>query len=132
MDEPKSESDVQQHIQAEGPKYGCQLLRNNSGAFENAQGQWIRFGLGNVSKKHSDKIKSSDLIGFTKVTITPDMVGKVVAVFTAVEVKKPGWKLLGKTPEEKAQLAFIDWVFLQGGLAGIANSVESFRKILGV
>ena len=31
---------------------------------------------------------SSDLIGWTPITITPDMIGKKIAVFTAIEVKK--------------------------------------------
>jgi hypothetical protein len=29
----------------------------------------------------------SDLIGWTKIQVTPDMVGKEIAMFTAVEVK---------------------------------------------
>ena len=32
-------------------------------------------------------VGSSDLIGVTRITVTPEMVGKTVAVFTAVEVK---------------------------------------------
>lgn len=126
------ESYVQQLIQIEGVNHGVQLLRNNSGSLKNAQGRWVRFGLGNVSKTHSERIKSSDLIGFTKLTITPDMVGKVVAVFTAVEVKEPDWKRNPNDKRENAQEAFIDWVKTNCGLAGFANSVESFKKIIGL
>ncbi len=127
------ESDLQQFIQMEGPKYGCQLLRNNSGAFKDATGRWLRFGLGNVSKKHSDKIKSSDLIGFTRVTITSADIGKTFAVVTAVEVKDPSWNPDKKfDAHELAQWAFIAWIKAAGGFAGFANSIESFRKIIGV
>src|SRR5665213_6538 len=98
-----NESEIQQLIQIEGVKYGCQTLRNNSGACADASGRQIRYGLGNVSKKHNDKIKSSDLIGFTRVTIVPEMVGKTLAVFTCVECKTPGWKLKFDDPREKEQ-----------------------------
>lgn len=124
------ESEVQQKIQIEGVQYGTQLLRNNSGAFKDAHGRWIFFGLGNTSKKRGDTIKSSDLVGFTKVTITQEMVGSSLAVFTAVEVKKTGWKGL-LNAREKAQEAFINWVRTNGGFAGFADSVESFKEIIG-
>lgn len=126
------EATVQQQIQIQGVQYGSQLMRNNSGAFQTQEGRWIYFGLGNISKKHGDKIKSSDLIGFTRVTITSEMVGKTLAVLTAVEVKKPGWKRSLKDKRENAQEAFISWIKAAGGFAGFASSIEEFRKIIGV
>lgn len=57
------------------------LWRNNTGALKDARGQLVRYGL---------CPGSSDLIGFRTITITPDMVGQQVAVFTAVEVKDRG------------------------------------------
>lgn len=125
-----SESEIQQRIQIEAVRFNCQLMRNNSGAFKDQTGRFIFFGLGNISKKHGDQIKSSDLIGFTTVRITPDMVGKEIAVFTAVEVKDDYWKLNEKNPRELAQKAFIDWVKSKGGIAGFANSVLSFTTII--
>ena len=125
-----TESDVQQWIQIEGPKHHCMLMRNNSGAYISSDGRQVRYGLGNVSKKQNTNIKSSDLIGFTTIVITPDMVGKTVAVFTAIEVKSPDWKRSLADKREKAQMAFINWVRMSGGLAGFANSVESFKAIL--
>lgn len=126
-----NESEVQQQIQIAAVGNGCQLLRNNSGAFTDATGRHIRFGLGNVSKKHSDHIKSSDLIGFTRVTITPDMVGRTVAIFTAVEVKKPNAQIKMIDAKLRAQMAFIEWITKNGGFAGFARSVDEFRKIIG-
>ena len=61
---------------------------------------------------------SSDLIGWTTKTITPEMVGCKVAIFTALEIKTPTGKA---TPE---QMNFIQQVRLGGGLAGIARSGE--------
>lgn len=125
------ESEVQQRIQIDGPNHNCQLLRNNSGALKDSTGRWVFFGLGNVSKKHGEKIKSSDLIGFTQVTVTPEMVGKTLAVFTAIEVKTPDWHFVPSDKRAQAQWAFISWVLAAGGFAGIARSVEEFRKIIG-
>lgn len=112
--------------------HGCQLMRNNSGALLDATGRPVRYGLGNISKAHNDKIKSSDLIGFTKVVITPDMVGKTIAVFTAVEVKESTWNYQKKLDaRELAQLNFIVWIRKNGGLAGFANAVDKLKSILG-
>lgn len=126
------ESTLQQTIQIEGVQYGTQLMRNNSGAFKDETGRWLFFGLGNISKKHSDSIKSSDLIGFKKIVVTSDMVGKTIAVFTAVEVKRPDWKPSAACKRERAQRAFVTWINSNGGIAGIVNSIESFKRLLGV
>lgn len=126
------ESSLGQAIQIEAPFHHCQLLRNNSGSFENAQGQWIRFGLGNISKKHGDRIKSSDYIGFRTVQVTSQMVGQTLAVIVAVETKAPGWKRNFKDARENAQDAFLTWIKAAGGLSGFATSIADFRRILGV
>ncbi len=124
-----NESEVQQRIQVEAMRYGCNLMRNNSGRLQNERGNWISFGLGNISKKHNDAIKSSDLIGFTVMTVTPEMIGHKLAVFTAIECKEEGWKLSPNDPRERAQMAFINWIATNGGIAAFCNSVESFKKL---
>jgi len=124
----KSESDVQQLIQIEGPHHGCILMRNNSGSMTNKDGRHVRFGLGNISKKYSDNVKSSDLIGITSVVITPDMVGKTVGIFTAVEVKPEGW-VYHNSSRERAQMNFIKWVVKLGGIASFCSSVGEFKDI---
>lgn len=130
--EIQDESSLGQAIQIEAPFHHCQLLRNNSGAFQTAEGRWVFFGLGNISKKHSDRIKSSDYVGFRSVRITPEMVGTTVAVIVAVETKAPGWKRNIKNARENAQDAFISWIKAAGGRAGFASSISDFRRILGV
>lgn len=118
----ESESDIQQHIQIAAMHYDCHLMRNNSGALPDATGRPVRYGLGNVSKEHNDRIKSSDLIGFTII--------KDVAVFTAVEVKKADWKFNPNDKREAAQFAFINWVINNGGIASFCNSVDEFKALM--
>lgn len=127
----KDESTVQQEIQIHSMHFKCHLMRNNSGALVDKDGRPVRFGLGNVSKAHNDKIKSSDLIGITKIVITPDMVGKTVGIFTAIECKEEAWKEFKKLDaRELAQRNFIEWVKSNGGLAGFANGIDKIEKIL--
>lgn len=127
----KNEGEVEQLIALDAVQYGCVLMRNNSGAFEDKEGRLVRFGLDNTSAKRNEKIKSSDRIGFTRVTITEEMVGQTVAIFTAIEIKKPGWIRNLKDARENAQEAFTNWVKACGGFAGFAQSIHDFRRIIG-
>lgn len=124
-----SESEIQQRIQIEAAKIGCVLMRNNSGAMRDETGRVVRYGLGNTSPKQ--ETKSSDLIGITMVTITPEMVGRTIGVFTAIEVKKEEWNARKKLDaHEKYQANFLTWIRMKGGIAGFANSVESFNDLV--
>lgn len=67
---------------------------------------------------------SSDLIGWTTMQITPDMVGHRVAVFTALEVKTA----TGRPSNE--QLNFIQRVRDAGGIAGIARTPQEAQRII--
>jgi hypothetical protein len=127
----KLEDEVQQLILLEAPKHHSILFRNNSGACKDETGRVIRYGLCNTSAKQNEKLKSSDLIGITMVVVTPDMVGKCLAVFTAIEVKREDWKPPLNDKRYMAQRNFIDFVISRGGLAGFANCVEKFKQIIG-
>lgn len=121
------ESDLSKTIQTTAlSQFKSKLFRNNSGAMKDKTGRHIRFGLANVSKKLWDNFKTSDLIGYTCVVVTPDMVGKTLAVFTAVEVKTTTAK---KDARYKAQEKFIEQVNRDGGIASMVNSVESLKKM---
>lgn len=79
---------------------------------------------------------SSDSIGWHSITITPEMVGQKVAVFTAIEVKKEDWHPPMKTNKRafehyNQQKNFIDQVLASGGFAGFAQSVEDAEFIVG-
>lgn len=69
-------------------------------------------------------VGSSDLIGYTMVEITPEMVGQKVAIFTAIEVKAKG-----KNASEE-QKNFIEVVKHAGGLAGVARKEADALKII--
>jgi len=68
---------------------------------------------------------TSDLVGWTQVLITPEMVGTRVAVFTCIETKRTKG---GRTSQD--QQNFIDQVTRSGGIAGVANSPEAAKKII--
>lgn len=121
-----TESELQKEIQTTALKFKCKLFRNNSGAMLDKSNRLIRFGLGNLSKKLWDKWKTSDLIGYTIVKITPDMVGKDVAIFTAIEVKTKSSK---KDARYKAQEKFIEQVKNDGGIASMCNSLETLKDL---
>lgn len=85
------------------------LFRNHVGMVRDENGRVHTFGL----------VKgSSDLIGWTAIEITPDMVGRKVAVFTACEVKSERGRV------SKEQQNFIDQVNAQGGVAFVARSAD--------
>ena len=115
----KSEIGIQQQVRLEASKCGIRLWRNNTGVAINPVGQPVRYGLGNDSRQMNSVIKSSDLIGIT-------IIGGM-GVFTAYEVKKPGWKFTG-TPRETAQLKYIQLVISMGGIAKFITSPEEIIK----
>lgn len=95
---------------------GCsRLFRNNVGMVKDQQGRMHRFGLCKGS---------SDGIGWHSMIVTPDMVGKPVAVFLAIEAKTATGRV------SKEQQNFIDRVEEAGGIAGVARSAEDALKLL--
>lgn len=124
------EQAVQQDIRIAAPSAGCILWRNNSGAaVDPTTGRPIRYGLGNDSKQVNTVLKSSDLIGITPVTVTAAHVGRVLGVFTAVEVKRPGWvKPTGS--RELAQGNFLTLVQRFGGAGSFAADVSHFTELV--
>lgn len=109
-----SEAQAQTDVRLEASRKGLRLWRNNVGACYDKDGNFIRYGLANDSKKLNDAVKSSDLIGIRPVHITPEHVGQTIGQFVAREVKAPGWKYK-ETSRERAQLAFLQLVVSMGG-----------------
>ena len=103
-----SENKIMHDVMFAASKLGARIFRNNSGLFYTRDGRPTKAGLLNGA---------SDLIGWCTVTITPEMVGKTLAVFTAIEVKDKG----RVTPEQEN---FIAQVKKAGGIAGVARSPE--------
>lgn len=122
-----------QEVKLRAADWRCKLFRNNSGMLYNKEGVPVRYGLGNISKKFNAQVKSSDNIGWTPVLVTPEMVGKTIAVFTAFEDKTPKFKIRDSYREgsrEAAQLKFINIVKQAGGIAGFTRSAADVDEIL--
>ena len=69
-------------------------------------------------------VGSSDIIGWTSVVITAEMVGMKLAVFTAIEVKTKQ----GRATDEQSN--FIRNVLAAGGFAGVARNEQEARNIV--
>jgi hypothetical protein len=105
-----NETTILQRIRlAIGRVPGLRLFRNNVGKLISQDCRLVSFGL------HPG---SADLIGWKSVTITPDMVGKTVAVFASVEVKTPTGAVKTDQANWQAQ------VEEAGGIAIIARSEQ--------
>lgn len=65
---------------------------------------------------------TGDLIGFRRITVTPEMVGRPLAVFTSVECKTD----TGTVRSE--QQAWLEFVNACGGIAIIARSVDEAKE----
>lgn len=121
-----SEAGVQSQLRVTAPHLNGHLWRNNAGVMDNPEtGRPVRFGLGNDSPKINEVFKSSDLIGITPVTWH----GRIFGVFTAVEVKKPGWSK-PSNKRERAQKNFLDTVTQMGGIATFATHVDHYTSLV--
>jgi len=122
-------------------EFGCALFRTNSGkAFLSNLGPagvtWHNDGsvtiaaarmlpLGLALMQGETAPGLADLNGRTTVTITKEMVGRKVAVFTSIEAKRTtGGKRM------KDQREYLQNVSASGGIAGFATCLEDARKII--
>jgi hypothetical protein len=110
-----SEQSIQQHIRLRCSTGPVRLFRNNTGTLYDRQGRPVTFGLAKGS---------ADLIGWRTITITPDMVGQTVAVFTSLEVKAERGRV---SPEQRQ---WLEAVQAAGGIAGVVRSVEDAQTLL--
>ena len=113
---PQSEAEIQAAIMLSVP-INARLFRNQVGTYQLPDGRTISSGMGK---------STSDLVGFTSVVVTPEMVGLPVAIFTVCEVKKPGY---ARSERVKNQQRFIDLVVSWGGRGRIATSVEEAQSL---
>lgn len=109
------ETSMLRQIMKLASKSGATLFRNQTGTYKLHDGRYISSGL---------VAGSSDLIGYTPVCITPDMVGKRVAIFTAVEVKSE------KGKAQPNQLNFIDVINADGGIAGVVRNENELLDLI--
>lgn len=121
-----NESNIVNRLRDLASSQNNRLFRNNRGLFYTLD-IFKRIKAGEKPRKVEAGLSgkgSSDLIGWTQVKITPDMVGQTLAVFTAVECKTI------KGVANKEQLKFIKIVRENGGIAGIARNNEDYLEII--
>lgn len=106
------ETKIQRKIQTALSVGNLRLFRNSVGFDKTNR---VQYGL---------CVGSSDLIGFHTRTITPDDVGKQIAVFVAMEVKTESGRV---SPDQKR---FIEFVKNAGGIAGVVRSVSDAINLL--
>lgn len=135
-----SESTLLKKFLVEYSAAGHRLFRFQSGLFWAGKSKRIdkpttvTLNKGDVVIRRARPVKSgqpgiSDLIGFTKIQITSDMIGRTFAVFTAIEVKTEN------VSTTKQQADFIRMVNQMGGIAVVAKNLnhifESVNKFIG-
>lgn len=122
-----NETNVLKKIQLALPK-GTILFRNNTGmgwAGTLVAKNVKHVILENYRPLHSGLCDgSSDLIGWSTIEITADMVGKKIAVFTGIECKAPK----GRT--SPAQKNFINNILSAGGISGVAKSTDDALNLI--
>lgn len=111
----KSETQITKHI-IDALSPWCWLRRNHVGRVQDKQtGRWHTFGLGKGSP---------DLVGYTVIKITPDMIGQKLAVFTGIEVKTK------KGIIADHQNSFIKNLEHVGAIAGVARSCQDAYELI--
>jgi hypothetical protein len=115
-----NETDTQKLIMLRVSKLNTRIFRNNTGM--GWVGEIMKKATGIITLRNPRPLHaglclgSSDLIGWTSVEITPDMVGKKIAVFTALEVKAQYKKA------STEQLNFLGQVKNAGGIAAVVRT----------
>lgn len=106
----QGETDVWRKLMLDASNQAYRLMRNQRYKGRSDKGFFVDAGIGGDG--------GSDLIGYKIITITPEMVGKKVAIFTAFEAKK------GKNGATEEQIKFINAIRLNGGIAGVFRSID--------
>ena len=112
-----AETTLQQQIRlALGTNPQTRLFRNQVGSLPDPRtGRLVTFGLARGS---------ADLIGWRTVVITPEMVGRRLAVFTSIEIKTPTGRV---RPDQHAWMGAVRGA---GGIAGVARSVGDALQLV--
>lgn len=125
-----SEKKIINDVLLSASKLGWRLFRNNTGTgwagkiFRTPMPISVRLNPEDVIIRNASLLNaglckgSSDIIGWKPVIITQDMVGKTVAIFTAIEIK------YGSTKTTEEQSNFIDNVIRAGGYGKIVRSAD--------
>jgi len=116
------ERDITNPLLKAASKLGARLFRVNTGM--GWVGRIVRQTADAITLAHPRPLHAglckggSDIIGWTPVKITPEMVGRTVAVFTALEIKT------ARVPTTPEQARFVATVREAGGYAAVVRSVD--------
>lgn len=131
-----SEADLMRRLQILASSLGARLFRQNAGmAWVGSKiergPRTVQLGPGDVVIRNARPFHAgfqgmADLGGWRQVTITPDMVGTVIAQRLEAEVKTA----TGRATKE--QRAWIDAVNKSGGRAGVVRCDDDMRALLSV
>lgn len=109
-----NESNLTKRILLALPKI-VRVFRNHVGAIKDEKGTWHKFGL---------MPGSADLVGYAKVKITKNMVGKTIPVFTSLEVKTD------KGKQHEAQLKWQAGMVKINAIHGVVRSPDDAEQIV--
>lgn len=122
-------------IQLRVAQIGLRLFRNNVGmgwigqVIKPSRVMTIRVSPNDVVLRNARPLHaglcegSGDLIGWFTLKITPEMIGKSVAVFGSLEIKEPNGRI------SEIQKRFIKTVRQAGGFADVARSEDEALSI---
>lgn len=123
-----SEHDIRNRILLEVGRGDVRLFNNNVGMGWAGKFVYNRNGevlLRNARPLHAGLCEGSgDLIGPVTIEITPEMVGRKVAVFASLEVKTK----VGRTSQEQEN--FLAMVQSVGGIAAVVRSPDDARHAI--
>ena len=111
------ETDLQRVLQMSYSDKGRLFKVDNGLAYHRIGSEYVPF-------KYGPGVGVSDLIGFTKIKITEDMVGKELPVFTAFEVKT---KTGRASEEQKNFIAMVEWY---NGIASVVRSELDLKETI--
>jgi len=111
----RDESNLVRRLLATASRCGARLFRNQVGSYRLSDGRRISSGL---------CVGSSDLIGYRVVIVTPEMVGRKLAVFCAIEAKSA----TGRASDRQQE--FIRQVNFDGGIAQVVRSERELELTL--
>ena len=115
MQDKRKETDLQKTLAIGFSDKGRVWINDNGFGFHKIGDKYIgfRYGLG---------VGIADLIGYTEVVITEDMVGRRLPIFTAFEVKTSS----GRPSVEQEK--FIAFIRSKGGISAIVRSRDDIDK----
>jgi hypothetical protein len=116
MSRKQRETNVWKTLQLELSPLGFRLFRNQRYKGKTDKGIWIDCGVGGDG--------GADLVGYRILTITPEMVGSIVAQYVELEAKTD----TGVASKEQKMRSEV--LNKNGALAVIAKSVEDVKKRL--